>query len=254
MTTLSSLNHFTQKRLQGDLLNLKKESSDEIDAVPNDTNMLEWFFLVRGAKETPFHGGYYLGKLNFPADYPNKGPALTMLTPSGRFLINQNVCLTNTHYHPESWNPLWNIYVFLIGFISIMSDDKTNGVAHIIPSYGTTKTAEQLKVERVESAKASAEYNKTHLKEIWCKFDKFVNSDGTVKSDDEIKASIIASKEQYKLDKKKSKKDKHDKLKDKLKEIEESEKETKDTDAENDKGEKVTIPAKKVKKTKRSDT
>lgn len=44
-------------------------------------NMLEWHFVIKGPKETPYAGGRYHGKLVFPADYPYKPPAIMMLTP-----------------------------------------------------------------------------------------------------------------------------------------------------------------------------
>lgn len=43
--------------------------------------MLEWHFVIKGPKETPYAGGRYHGKLVFPADYPYKPPAIMMLTP-----------------------------------------------------------------------------------------------------------------------------------------------------------------------------
>ena len=49
-------------------------------------------------------GGVYHGKLLFPAAYPFKPPSILMLTPNGRFAVNQRLCLSMSDYHPESWN------------------------------------------------------------------------------------------------------------------------------------------------------
>ena len=32
--------------------------------------------------------------------------SICMLTPSGRFVPNTNLCLSMTDFHPESWNPM----------------------------------------------------------------------------------------------------------------------------------------------------
>jgi ubiquitin-conjugating enzyme E2 J2 len=44
-------------------------------------NLLEWHFVIKGPKDTPYSGGAYHGKLIFPSEYPYKPPAIMMLTP-----------------------------------------------------------------------------------------------------------------------------------------------------------------------------
>ena len=44
-------------------------------------NILEWHFVIKGPKDTPYYGGSYHGKLIFPSEYPYKPPAIMMLTP-----------------------------------------------------------------------------------------------------------------------------------------------------------------------------
>lgn len=43
----------------------------------------------KGPVDTPYHGGIYLGKLVFPREFPFKPPAIYMITPNGRFKVNQ---------------------------------------------------------------------------------------------------------------------------------------------------------------------
>jgi ubiquitin-conjugating enzyme E2 J2 len=74
-------------------------------------------------------GGVYLGKLILPIEYPLKPPSLQMVTPNGRFKTDENICMSFTKYHPESWSPLWNIENMITGLISFMLDDKdTQGI------------------------------------------------------------------------------------------------------------------------------
>jgi ubiquitin-conjugating enzyme E2 J2 len=52
-----------------------------IACVRRPNNILEWHFVIKGPKDTPYVGGSYHGKLVFPTDYPYKPPAIMMLTP-----------------------------------------------------------------------------------------------------------------------------------------------------------------------------
>ena len=42
-------------------------------------------------------------KVVFSPQYPYKPPSILMLTPSGRFAIQQKLCLSISDFHPESW-------------------------------------------------------------------------------------------------------------------------------------------------------
>ena len=61
------------------------ESKDNFIASPDPKNMLHWYFVVFGIQEEAYKGGYYLGYLTFPEDYPWKPPSIMLLTSSGRF-------------------------------------------------------------------------------------------------------------------------------------------------------------------------
>ena len=38
-----------------------------IKALPCDDNILEWHYMIKGPKGSPYEGGMYHGKLRFPA-------------------------------------------------------------------------------------------------------------------------------------------------------------------------------------------
>lgn len=190
-----SLSRLTQKRLHGEMKLLEKDPLDMIEAVPNEKNIFEWHFLIRGL-DTPYKEGYYIGKLLIPHEYPNKAPDFMMLTPSGRFEPGKKICLSNTGYHPESWSPMWNIRGFLLGCTSIMLEDKheSQGLAAL------TETKE----ERIKLAKSSVAFNLKHYKEIFCQFSRFVNSDGSLIPEEKIKEDYEKLHPQKKEDPKKT--------------------------------------------------
>lgn len=127
------------KRLQKEYISLKQQPVDNIEAVPNDRNILEWHYVVIGPKDTVYEGGVYHGKLLFSEDYPYKPPAIIMLTRSGRFKTNTRLCLSMSDFHPETWNPLWSVGSILSGLLSFMLETK--------PTLGSIETSNKKKRE-----------------------------------------------------------------------------------------------------------
>lgn len=110
------------RRLTRELQSLQKNpiKSPSIRAVPNESNLLEWHYVIEGSAGTPYDCGHYHGKLIFPKEYPLKPPSVIMLTPSGRFKTNRRLCLSMSDFHPETWNPMWSVSTILTGLYSFM--------------------------------------------------------------------------------------------------------------------------------------
>jgi len=197
---MTAVSQITQKRLANELKMLQKDPLELIDTYPDEKDNLVWYFLVKGPDDTDYKGGYYIGKLLHNPEYPIKAPDYMMFTPSGRFEINKKICLTNSGYHSESWSAIWNMRTMLGAFGSIMADDTTSGLSHI----------KQSPSERQQKAKDSVSYNVKHHKDIFIKFERFVNPDGTVKTDDDLKKESDEAKEK-KEKKEKKKKEKAEK-------------------------------------------
>lgn len=136
------------QRLQRDYKYLLEQPIPDMVARPLPTNILEWRYVFRGPKDSPYQGGYYHGKLVFPAEFPFKPPAIYMITPNGRFQPNTRLCLSISDYHPESWNPAWTVSAVLVGLLSFMTEEQyTTG------SISTSKT------QKMTFAKASLDFN-----------------------------------------------------------------------------------------------
>merc|ERR1711976_847924 len=59
-----------------------------------------------------------MGYITCPDDYPAHAPKINLITPNGRFRTNDlqdGICLSISHYHPESWNPAWKVNQIVIG-------------------------------------------------------------------------------------------------------------------------------------------
>ena len=105
------------RRLREELIKLKTQPPPGIIAEPDESNILKWFYVIRGPAETPYEGGLYIGKLIFPSEYPMKAPSIHMLTPSGRFQINTKICMSMSDFHPEVCT-LFRIIVLLLFIVT----------------------------------------------------------------------------------------------------------------------------------------
>jgi ubiquitin-conjugating enzyme E2 J2 len=155
-----SLTNICIKRLVGDLKMLIREPLEDIEVITEDDNMLVWYFLIRGPEYSDYKGGYYLGIIDHDPDYPFKPPNFRILTPNGRFIPDDKICLSNSGFHVEEWSSMWNVKTMLMGLLSVMLDDVEHGLAHI------RDTPEN----RTKLAEESIEYNKTRYHNIIKKF------------------------------------------------------------------------------------
>jgi ubiquitin-conjugating enzyme E2 J2 len=156
------------KRLQRELKALHKNppTNPKIVAMPNESNILEWHYVLEGPADdpkSPYHGGIYHGKLIFPKEYPYKPPGVIMLTPNGRFKPNRRLCLSMSDFHPETWNPMWSISTILMGLYSFMLDNK--------PTTGSIETSVGAKRK---FAAESLEYNVKNDKNFRALFPEYV--------------------------------------------------------------------------------
>jgi ubiquitin-conjugating enzyme E2 J2 len=107
---------------------LNGQNLDNFLACPDPKNIFSWYYLIFGLKDCAYENGFYLGKISFPKEYPLKPPSIEMITPNGRFKEKTRICMSMSDYHPESWNPTWNVHSIIIGLISFMlSDENSTG-------------------------------------------------------------------------------------------------------------------------------
>lgn len=136
------------QRLQQDYIRLVRDPIPFIIAHPLHANIFEWHYLVIGPPDSPYHNGYYHGKLVFPKEYPFRPPSIYMITPNGRFACNTRLCLSISDFHPDTWNPAWSVSTILTGLLSFMLEDT--------PTMGSLSTSA---CEKRQLAKESLEYN-----------------------------------------------------------------------------------------------
>ncbi|RMZ70437.1 ubiquitin-conjugating enzyme e2 j1 [Pyrenophora seminiperda CCB06] len=103
---------------------LSTSPASEYHAEPLETNLFEWHFTIRGPPEpSPYAGGIYHGRIVLPSSYPLRPPSFRFLTPTGRFEVNREICLSISGHHEETWQPAWGVRTALVAIRSFMDTD-----------------------------------------------------------------------------------------------------------------------------------
>merc|ERR1711990_727611 len=89
--------------------------------------------------EKDYEGGFYLGRIEFPRDYPLSPPNLKILTPNGRFKENSDICTNMTKFHPESWSPIMTAEKVILGLQSFFYDRADNAIGAVVSSSAERK-------------------------------------------------------------------------------------------------------------------
>ncbi|RYY82550.1 hypothetical protein EON63_13060 [archaeon] len=69
---------------------------------PLRSNLLEWHFSFTGMQDSPFDGGIYHGRIKLHPEYPQKAPSISVMTPSGRWQVNTEICLSGKEWVTSS--------------------------------------------------------------------------------------------------------------------------------------------------------
>ncbi|EFR04796.1 hypothetical protein MGYG_07803 [Nannizzia gypsea CBS 118893] len=123
-----SANNTTLRRLMKEAQELSPSSSTpspHFHAHPvSDSNLFDWHFTLAGPPApSPYAGGIYHGRIVLPPQYPLRPPSFRFLTPSGRFEVNREICLSISGHHERTWQPAWGIRTALTAIRSFMDGE-----------------------------------------------------------------------------------------------------------------------------------
>ncbi|KAL8960102.1 MAG: hypothetical protein Q9183_005521 [Haloplaca sp. 2 TL-2023] len=99
----------TIKRILKEASELRSNPDATLHAAPLESNLFEWHFTLQGPPSTSYASGIYHGRILLPPTYPLRPPSFRFLTPSGRFEVNREICLSISGHHEETWQPAWGI-------------------------------------------------------------------------------------------------------------------------------------------------
>ena len=141
-TNIKTVSKDTITRLLKDVKQIIKNPLHEngIYYKHDETDMLKGYALIVGPEDTPYFGGYYFFRLDFPCDYPYSPPKVTVLTNGREIRFNPNlykcgkVCVSilNT-WHGEQWSACQTITTILLTLGTLLCKDP------LLNEPGTTK-------------------------------------------------------------------------------------------------------------------
>lgn len=114
----------TIKRILKEASELATTPSSDYYAAPLESDLFEWHFTIRGPPPpSPYASGLYHGRIVLPPAYPLKPPSFRFTTPTGRFEVNREICLSISGHHEETWQPAWGIRTALVAIRSFMDTE-----------------------------------------------------------------------------------------------------------------------------------
>ncbi len=108
------------KRIKKELKELEKENLTNISAGPKN-NLFEWEATIFGPKDSPYEGGVFTVKINFPEKYPFMAPKVQFVTKIYHPNINNggSICLDILG---TNWSPALTISKTLLSICSLLTD------------------------------------------------------------------------------------------------------------------------------------
>lgn len=111
----------TLQRIQKELLEIQKDPPANCSAGPNNDDLYEWQASIMGPENSPYQGGLFWLKINFPKDYPFKPPKVIFLTK----LYHPNISGSGSiciDILKEQWSPALTISKVLLCICSLLDD------------------------------------------------------------------------------------------------------------------------------------
>jgi len=133
----------------------------------SDADLHDWHFTLLGPPApSPYAGGMYHGRITLPHTYPLKPPNFRFLTPSGRFEVNREICLSISGFHEETWMPAWGVRTALTALRSFMAEQGTAGQVGGLEASKEVR-ARLAKESRNWRCDACKKTNETIMREWW---------------------------------------------------------------------------------------
>lgn len=115
----------TLRRLHSELKEITTNPPTNCSAGPLNDNMYQWQAMIIGPEGSPYQGGVFYLKIDFPENYPFKPPRVMFTTKIYHCNINSSggICLDILK---NAWSPVLTISKVLLSICSLMDDPNPN--------------------------------------------------------------------------------------------------------------------------------
>jgi ubiquitin-conjugating enzyme E2 A len=120
----------SKQRLMTDLKEMLNEPPEGCSAAPaNESNLFVWNASIIGPDESPWEGGIYGLRLQFPEQYPSKPPKVRFTCE----MFHPNVYSDGTlclDIIQDQWSPIYTTSTILTSIQSLLTDPNPNSPAN----------------------------------------------------------------------------------------------------------------------------
>ncbi|ALH22960.1 ubiquitin conjugating enzyme E2 [Chrysochromulina ericina virus CeV-01B] len=115
----------TIQRLNKELADINSNPPTNCSAGVIDDDIFHWQATIMGPEDTPYQGGIFELRIDFPQDYPFKPPNVVFTTKIYHCNINSNgnICLDILK---DQWSPALTTSKILLSICSLMNDQNPN--------------------------------------------------------------------------------------------------------------------------------
>jgi ubiquitin-conjugating enzyme E2 D/E len=113
------------RRIERELLDMTKNPLPNCSAIPENYDSFTWAGIIIGPEDTPYHGGIFGLKIQFPVDYPYKPPHIIFTTKIYHPNINSAgiICLDILKH---AWSPALTLGKLLLSISSLLAEPNPN--------------------------------------------------------------------------------------------------------------------------------
>lgn len=137
------------RRIERELLELKRDPPLSCSAGPEGSDMFKWEGVIFGPDDSPFVGGVFKLTIQFPADYPFRPPHIQFKTPIYHPNINRSgmICMDILK---GNWSPALTIGKVLLSICSLLTDANPDDpfMPDIAKQYKTNRAAYEEEARR----------------------------------------------------------------------------------------------------------
>ena len=109
------------RRINKEIVDLKSDPPSNCSAGPIGSDIYQWEAVILGPEDSPYTGGVFKLRIQFPVDYPFKPPHIQFLTKIYHPNINSSgmICLDILK---GQWSPALTISKVLLSICSLLTD------------------------------------------------------------------------------------------------------------------------------------
>jgi len=146
----SSSNTAAMQRLMSDLKEMHSNPPEGVSAAPVNENLFLWSCSIIGPDESPWEGGIYSLRLQFPDSYPSKPPRVRFTCEMWHPNVYSDgtLCLDIIQ---DQWSPVYTVSTILTSILSLLTDPNPASPANVEAAklFTSDKKAYNKRVRRI---------------------------------------------------------------------------------------------------------